>query len=51
MAFDERSQAANVPLFVPQAMVPIGLALLALGALARLAMLGVKRDGEAVTKP
>jgi TRAP-type C4-dicarboxylate transport system permease small subunit len=51
LAFDERSQAANVPLWVPQAMVPIGLALLALGALARLAMLAVPRDAEAVTKP
>jgi TRAP-type C4-dicarboxylate transport system permease small subunit len=42
--FDERSQAANVPLFVPQAMVPIGLTLLALGALARLALLATPRD-------
>jgi TRAP-type C4-dicarboxylate transport system permease small subunit len=45
--FDERSQAANVPLFIPQAMVPIGLTLLALGALARLAMLAVPRDENA----
>jgi TRAP-type C4-dicarboxylate transport system permease small subunit len=44
MSFDERSQAANVPLWIPQAMVPIGLTLLAIGALARLAMLaGVPR--------
>jgi TRAP-type C4-dicarboxylate transport system permease small subunit len=42
--FNERSQAANVPLFIPQAMVPIGLTLLALGAFARLAMLAVPRD-------
>jgi TRAP-type C4-dicarboxylate transport system permease small subunit len=42
--FNERSQAANVPLFVPQAMVPIGLTLLALGALARLAMLAAPRN-------
>jgi TRAP-type C4-dicarboxylate transport system permease small subunit len=42
--FDERSQAANVPLYIPQAMVPIGLTLLALGALARLAMLALPRD-------
>lgn len=42
--FDERSQAANFPLYVPQAMVPIGLTLLALGALARLAMLAAPRD-------
>jgi TRAP-type C4-dicarboxylate transport system permease small subunit len=43
-AFDERSQAANVPLWIPQLMVPIGLTLLALGALARLAMLAVPRE-------
>jgi TRAP-type mannitol/chloroaromatic compound transport system permease small subunit len=42
--FDERSQAANVPLFIPQAIVPIGLTLLALGAFARLAMLALPRD-------
>ena len=42
--FDERSQAANVPLYIPQAMVPTGLTLLALGAFARLAMLVVRRD-------
>ena len=45
--FDERSQAANVPLYIPQAMVPIGLTLLALGALARLAMLALPRDENA----
>ena len=45
--FDERSQAANVPLYIPQAMVPIGLTLLALGAFARLAMLVVRRDERA----
>ena len=43
MQFDERSQAANVPLFIPQAMVPIGLTLLAIGALARLVMLATPR--------
>lgn len=41
--FDERSQAANVPLFIPQAMVPIGMTLLAIGALARLALLANPR--------
>jgi TRAP-type C4-dicarboxylate transport system permease small subunit len=45
--FDERSQAANVPLYIPQAMVPIGLTLLAIGALARLAMLALPRDENA----
>ncbi len=43
-AFDQRSQAANVPLWIPQLMVPVGLVLLALGALARLAMLGVPAE-------
>ena len=28
--FDERSQAANIPLVIPQAMLPIGLSLMAL---------------------
>jgi TRAP-type C4-dicarboxylate transport system permease small subunit len=52
MAFDERSQAANVPLWIPQAMVPVGLILLALGALARLAMMILPRErAAAVTKP
>jgi TRAP-type C4-dicarboxylate transport system permease small subunit len=45
--FDERSQAANVPLFIPQAIVPIGLTLLALGAFARLAMLALPRGENA----
>jgi len=52
--FDERSQATNVPLWIPQAMVPIGLTLLGLGALARLAMLAMPRGNEAapaVTDP
>ena len=38
-AFDERSQAANVPLWIPQVAVPIGLALLAIGSVARIAVL------------
>jgi TRAP-type C4-dicarboxylate transport system permease small subunit len=51
MQFDERSQAANVPLYIPQAMVPIGLTLLGLGALARLAMLfGARSQNAPVTK-
>jgi TRAP-type C4-dicarboxylate transport system permease small subunit len=48
-AFHELSQAAMVPLWIPQIMVPIGLGLLALGSLARLAMLAVPR--EAVNPP
>jgi C4-dicarboxylate transporter DctQ subunit len=44
--FNERSQAANVPLWIPQATVPIGLALLALGAAARLVKFArQRRDG------
>jgi C4-dicarboxylate transporter, DctQ subunit len=35
-AFDQRSQAANMPLWVPQALVPIGLLLLAIATAARL---------------
>lgn len=46
--FNELSQAANVPLWIPQLMVPIGLTLLALGALARLAMLAVPRAATQV---
>lgn len=42
--FDQRSQAANVPLWIPQAAVPIGLGLLALGALARLVILAQRRN-------
>ncbi len=34
--FDERSQVANIPLVLPQAMIPIGLALNALFVAARL---------------
>jgi TRAP-type C4-dicarboxylate transport system permease small subunit len=37
-AFDERSQAANFPLFIPQAMVPIGYSLMALLIAFRLLM-------------
>ena len=35
-AFNERSAAANVPLFIPQAMVPIGYSLMALVVAVRL---------------
>jgi C4-dicarboxylate transporter DctQ subunit len=34
--FDERSQAANVPLWIPQAMIPIGFFLMILVIIARL---------------
>jgi TRAP-type C4-dicarboxylate transport system permease small subunit len=36
--FDERSQAANFPLFIPQAMVPLGYSLMALLIALRLLM-------------
>lgn len=36
--FDQRSQAANVPLYIPQALIPIGLGLTALLTGARLVM-------------
>jgi C4-dicarboxylate transporter, DctQ subunit len=43
-AFNERSEAANVPLFIPQAMVPIGYSLMALVVAVRL--LTRRRDGD-----
>lgn len=41
-AFDQRSQAANMPLWIPQAFVPLGLFLLAVATAARL--VSVKGD-------
>ena len=35
-AFDQRSQAADIPLAIPQAMIPIGLSIMAFLALVRL---------------
>ena len=35
-AFDQRSQSADVPLVIPQALVPIGFALMVLLVVARL---------------
>jgi TRAP-type C4-dicarboxylate transport system permease small subunit len=35
-AFDERSQAANFPLVIPQAMIPVGYSLMALLVAVRL---------------
>jgi TRAP-type C4-dicarboxylate transport system permease small subunit len=43
-AFDERSQAANFPLFIPQAMVPIGYMLMGLLVAIRLLTAG-RRSG------
>jgi TRAP-type C4-dicarboxylate transport system permease small subunit len=43
-AFDERSQAANFPLVIPQAMVPIGYTLM--GILVALRLLARRRSGR-----
>jgi TRAP-type C4-dicarboxylate transport system permease small subunit len=46
--FDQRSQAANIPLVIPQAMLPIGLSLMALLIAMRLILQGTARgDGPA----
>ena len=41
---DERSDAANIPLVLPQAVVPIGLLLMALLIAVRLIVLGVRSN-------
>jgi len=41
--FDQRSQAANIPLVIPQAMLPLGLSLMALLIAMRLILLGRAR--------
>jgi TRAP-type C4-dicarboxylate transport system permease small subunit len=46
-AFDERSQAANFPLVIPQAMVPIGYALMALLVAIRLIVIWRRASGGA----
>jgi TRAP-type C4-dicarboxylate transport system permease small subunit len=43
-AFDERSQAANFPLVIPQSMVPIGYMLMALLVAIRLLTTGRRRN-------
>lgn len=48
--FDERSQAANFPLVIPQAMVPIGYTLMALLVAIRL-LITARRSGAGVTGP
>jgi TRAP-type C4-dicarboxylate transport system permease small subunit len=42
--FDQRSQAANIPLVIPQAMVPLGLTLMALLVAVRLIVIGTHPD-------
>ncbi len=44
--FDQRSQAANVPLFIPQLLIPVGLALTALLTATRLVR-EIRRQGVA----
>jgi len=46
-AFDERSQAANFPLVIPQAMVPIGYSLMGLLVALRLLVRRVGYAGSA----
>lgn len=41
---DQRSETANIPLVIPQAVVPIGLMLMALLIAVRLVVLGVRHD-------
>lgn len=42
--FDQRSQAANIPLVIPQSLLPIGLSLMALLIAVRLLLRGVARQ-------
>lgn len=44
-AFDQRSQAANIPLVIPQAMLPLGLSLMALLVAVRLIVIGTQPEG------
>jgi TRAP-type C4-dicarboxylate transport system permease small subunit len=48
-AFDERSQAANFPLVIPQAMIPIGYTLMALLVALRLIVRWQRGAGDAET--
>ena len=45
--FDQRSQAANIPLVIPQAMVPLGLTLMALLIGVRLLVIGTHPERPA----
>jgi len=42
--FDQRSEAANIPLVIPQAMVPLGLTLMAALVAVRLIVIGTHPD-------
>jgi TRAP-type C4-dicarboxylate transport system permease small subunit len=49
--FDQRSDAANIPLVIPQAALPLGLALTALLIAVRLCLNGVRHDMIASRDP
>jgi TRAP-type C4-dicarboxylate transport system permease small subunit len=46
--FDQRADASNVPLYIPQAIVPVGMSLIALICVARLVLLLAGRRTTAV---
>jgi TRAP-type C4-dicarboxylate transport system permease small subunit len=43
--FDQRSQAADVPLYIPQALIPIGLGLTVILTVARLITKSIRKRG------
>jgi TRAP-type C4-dicarboxylate transport system permease small subunit len=47
---DQRSATANIPLVIPQAVVPLGLMLMALLIAVRLIVLGVRHDDVIATR-
>src|SRR5271156_811280 len=47
---DQRSETANIPLVIPQAVVPVGLMLMALLIAVRLIVLGVRHDDVIATR-
>jgi len=47
---DQRSESANIPLVIPQAVVPLGLLLMALLIAVRLIVLGVRHDDVISTR-
>jgi C4-dicarboxylate transporter, DctQ subunit len=47
---DQRSATANIPLVIPQAVVPLGLILMALLIAVRLIVLGVRHDDVIATR-
>jgi len=47
---DQRSETANIPMMIPQAVVPLGLLLMALLIAVRLIVLGVRHDDVISTR-